>query len=301
MAALDKWLTGLPADASVADAARVAILSRAAEVSRHLPLAALQPEEDIEYVHRLRVNTRRSSAVLKVFKQVYPDKHANRLDWLLRKVRRAAGPARDLDVFLDRMTKEHAPKGVLARLLRQRDAVQAGLQQVHDKLDGGHKIDRRLEKLTLKTPAKGKASKRLAATPLADWAPGRFDSVAKRFVRTLPEAGAPAAQLHQFRIECKRLRYAIEALSPGLPEMIRTEGYPLLKALQDQLGSINDHATAAVRLAEWMAEAKKSEREFLDGLIAREQKLRKREMQDFADSWNSDQELTLLSALGLAC
>ena len=95
-----KWITGLTPDMPVADAARVVLAARFEVVRQYLPLAAEKPYEDREYVHQLRVGTRRAGAALKVFGDWLPRKHHRRAKRALRTLRRAAGGARDWDVFI---------------------------------------------------------------------------------------------------------------------------------------------------------------------------------------------------------
>src|SRR5262249_46028634 len=65
-----------------------------------LPLAIEQPYKDPEHVHQLRVGTRRAGAALRAFKGCLPRKHRLATRDSLRTIRRAAGDARDWDVFL---------------------------------------------------------------------------------------------------------------------------------------------------------------------------------------------------------
>ncbi len=297
MASLDIWMTGLPADATVSDAARLSVSARTAEVVVLVPLAAHQAWSDIEHVHQLRVATRRADAVLRVYKKVFPERHADRVAGLLRAVRNAAGPARDLDVFLQRLRKENAPAGLLGRLEAQRDAAQDNILRVEAKLRGGEKLVRRLAKLNRKTPDKTKRAKRAGRKLLLDWAPTQLARGVEQFAQTLPDGLATAEQLHQFRIEGKRLRYSLEALAAGLPESVREQGYPLLKAAQGRLGKVNDHAAAAERLTDWLEGATPDEREFLGTLIAREREEQARLSRAFHKWWGDNRKKKLFDAL----
>src|SRR4051794_22443581 len=95
-----KWINGLAAAMPVEDAARVVFAARFEVVRQYLPLAATRPYEDVEYVHQLRVGTRRAGAALQVFGTCLPRKHLRAAKASLRGLRRAAGDARDWDVFL---------------------------------------------------------------------------------------------------------------------------------------------------------------------------------------------------------
>ena len=60
-----KWIEGLTPEMAVAEAATVVLAARFEVVRRYLPLAAEKPYDDLEYVHQLRVGTRRAAAALR--------------------------------------------------------------------------------------------------------------------------------------------------------------------------------------------------------------------------------------------
>lgn len=286
MGGFQKWLDDVPSDTTVADAARRAVHSRLDEVARLLPLAALEHAEDIEHVHRLRVTVRRSGAVLKTYGVVLPDDETDRLRRTLKKLRRAAGPARDLDVFLERVAKRDAPDNLLDRVRRQRCLAQADILKAHKKLRGGARLQRLADVVTALTPDKGKRSRRAAVRRLAEWAPKRLAQSVDRFVNAMPSPSNSPDELHQFRIEGKRVRYAIEALAPGLPSAAREEAYPQIEALQERLGAINDHAAAAEWISQWQEGAEGEERVFLRELIAEERALAQSQSDEFHCWWD---------------
>jgi hypothetical protein len=74
---------------------------RLVAVCHYLPLAMYQAEKDPENVHQLRVSTRRSGAAVDIFALCLPEKVYKAIRKQLRNIRRAAGAARDWDVFLD--------------------------------------------------------------------------------------------------------------------------------------------------------------------------------------------------------
>jgi len=94
-----KWIKVDSPDEPVLAVARRTLRGRLRWLWHCLPLAALQPEEDVEYVHQLRIATRRAEAALETFAPYLPGRRARWLSKKLRQVRRAAGDARDLDVL----------------------------------------------------------------------------------------------------------------------------------------------------------------------------------------------------------
>src|SRR5579871_6443332 len=97
-----KWISNLKPDAALDDAARHVLFVRLQVVKDYLPKAALEADDDSEYVHQLRVGTRRADAALRIFGDCLPKKIYKKARRRLRQLRRAAGATRDWDVFLDR-------------------------------------------------------------------------------------------------------------------------------------------------------------------------------------------------------
>src|SRR3954467_8752455 len=95
-----KWIQGLRPDTELAEAARKVLAVRLRVVREYLPRAMHRADEDPENVHQLRVGTRRADAACRIFRHCLPGRvcRAARARW--RGIRRAAGVARDWDVFL---------------------------------------------------------------------------------------------------------------------------------------------------------------------------------------------------------
>ena len=81
----------------------------------------------------------------------------------------------------------------------------------------------------------------------------KLAKVAGQFVVAMPNESSSTAELHQFRIRAKALRYAIELVAPAFEPELRKELYPLVEELQERLGRIQDHVTAAERCHNWAA------------------------------------------------
>src|SRR5437879_5070487 len=133
-----KWIKDLTAATPVADAARRVLTVRLEAVRDYLPLALHEPDKDPEYVHQLRVATRRARAALDIFAPCLPPKVHKAAKKRLRRIRRAAGAARDWDVFLATLTGLEQPPTAKQRpgqdfligyALAQRAAAQTHLQK----------------------------------------------------------------------------------------------------------------------------------------------------------------------------
>ncbi|TWT67645.1 CHAD domain protein [Posidoniimonas polymericola] len=298
MAAFDKWLTGLPADATVADAARIAIGTRSSEMASRLELAAAGVDQDREHVHQLRVASRRTAAVLKTFQKVLPERRADRLSWSARISRRAAGPARDLDVFLIRLEQENLLPGLQGRLYALREEAQSDIVRAFVKLDGGEQVRRQAAKLVARLPADHKQARRLSERSFADWAAERLRREADRFGKSAPAAGAPVEELHAFRIAAKRLRYALEVLAAGIGMESSKAAYSQLKKAQDRLGAINDHATWIVRLRDVIEQSRANERAGINDLIQYEEQCQSEAIAAFHKWWRPKRAAKLAGLLG---
>jgi len=99
MARMDKWIPDVSPDDRTSDVAARTLRLRLAAVRHYLPLAAERPEEDIEYVHELRVATRRTTAALRLYAGLLPGRRTARMERRLKQIRRAAGDARDYNVL----------------------------------------------------------------------------------------------------------------------------------------------------------------------------------------------------------
>src|SRR5271167_2033972 len=95
-----KWIHDLKPDTKLADAAQRVLGVRMGVVGDYLPLALHEPEKDPENVHQLRVGTRRARAALDIFSVCLSERMYKKVKKSLRRIRRAAGAARDWDVFL---------------------------------------------------------------------------------------------------------------------------------------------------------------------------------------------------------
>src|SRR5437016_5278776 len=104
-----KWISGLTAEMPVAEAARRVFEVRLEPIDRALAQVRERPDGDPEDVHQLRVGTRRAVAALNIFEACLPGKVYRKGRRRLRRLRRAAGAARDWDVFLATLAQRRRP------------------------------------------------------------------------------------------------------------------------------------------------------------------------------------------------
>lgn len=248
-----KWFWVEPPATRVASAAERILDIRLSEVQRFLPLAARHDADDIEYVHQLRVSCRRAAAALRAFEEL-AGKRGRKLKKWLRRLRQAAGPARDADVYLARLRAELDPANHYAQELvdvvrQSRTEAQAMLVSVDAEASQGgfqRAIDRALDRIA-------RCDDEIADETFARFA---LDAVAEATagLAVVDSQTASLAELHQLRIAAKRLRYAIEIFHSAAAPELRVELYPQVEELQERLGAINDHNASQARLQAWLGD-----------------------------------------------
>jgi len=203
--------------------------------------------EQPKAVHRLRIATRRADAGLRLFEPLLPPRRTERLRRRIRKLRRAAGQVRDVDVLLSRLCGAPAADGdVLPLLSELRDCRSKRENQLLQRIQshGSRRIRRQSRKVVARIRWRDGDSQQnangdgvLFLRPVLD----EFRAAARADL-------TDGAGLHQFRKCAKRLRYSVELLIPATE---RSSLHPVqagLEALQDRLGGINDHAAACTLL-----------------------------------------------------
>ena len=222
--------------------------------------------EDIEFVHRARVATRRLRAALRMFDDCFAPKRIKRWRKAIRQTTSALGDARDRDVQIEWLcgnlsaltAKECFPgvARVLVQLERDRERLQRKVVKAVERLDakGVLKEMRRAAKkilAELATPLPAdvpadSAAPEAAAPPQPD--PEAVERVKQHVLRQLHEFVAQQDSLanpedherhHAMRIAAKRLRYTLEisrAVHPGRLDA----AVEAIKKVQTLLGDVHD-------------------------------------------------------------
>ncbi|MGL6076651.1 MAG: CHAD domain-containing protein [Fimbriiglobus sp.] len=245
-----KWIHGLTADMPAVEAARTILDARLGVVRHYLPLAIEEPWKDLEYIHQLRVSTRRTAAALRIFEPLFKDKPAKRLKNSLRDIRQAAGHARDWDVTQVHMLASpalskasEAQTLLLAYALGHRSAAQAALTNL-DESDFDH-----LES-TSDLLAEGDEN----LTILAEIAQETLNEQLIAVGTILDDGPESPEELHATRIAGKRLRYSMELFADCYSDPFRAVLYPLVEELQEHLGDVQDAHVMLTRLDQLQAE-----------------------------------------------
>ncbi len=254
----------LAPDLSPKAAARAAVRvpMRALEVL--LPAAADHWEAHTEYVHQVRVSTRRAAAALTVFACCYDAAEVAGTRRMLKRIRRAAGGARDCDVHLDLFRRRlvDAPEDerlairhLIDSLELQRIEAQEAIHRVSKKYPA--KRVRRARKALAKSlhkpdrigvDSKKKKKKKKKIRELRDLAAVVVPPAAAEVRRESEVTPRTEAQLHEVRIAVKRLRYACEIFYGSMPgdrqRSVKSQVIPLV----DALGAMNDVCNVLIRL-----------------------------------------------------
>ena len=249
-----KWISDLKPDTPLTEAARHVLFVRLQVVENYLPRAALEADDDIEYLHQLRVGTRRADAALRIFTDCLPKKTYRKARRRLKALRRAAGDARDWDVFLEDLLGR--AKGADAKhrggldfligyALGQRAAAHAELEAVY-RQEGPTFETFLVRTLEAIRPLDEQPSPAI----LVDLArPMLFERLKELEQAALADLTA-YAQLHQVRIAGKHLRYAMEVFADCFDPTFRATLYPRIEQLQEILGRANDSHVAVERLTD---------------------------------------------------
>ena len=295
-----KWVEGIFPDGSVEDAARRSLEARLTTVNHWLPLAAYLADQDPEHVHRLRVSTRRAVAALRLYRDCLRSKPARWLNKRLKKIRRAAGEARDFDVLASRLDLTYGQRAgpVVAIISKRRAAVQPAIIKTAERCRRRDRFVRKTAKLLecIYPPDKHKSQ----PIVFRSWAAKQLNEAAQPFFDALPDEAADTKALHQFRICAKALRYTIELVAPTFGPELRDEYYPLVEELQERLGKIQDHVTASDRLCKWADdESDAATHELLRELAAEEGTRLEEELRKFRAWWTAERVEALRRGLTL--
>lgn len=209
--------------------------------------------DDPEYIHQMRVATRRLRAALRLFSPALPEHFAKTLRTPLSALMKQLGQTRDLDVLLDEIVNP-----VLAAL-----PDEPRLPALAGDITNRRYAARAQAIALLAAPDYGRilltALESLHAVPMTDTPTIELLSFAtERLSRLRKKARLLAAaarvdrpqSLHAFRVGIKRLRYALEFFSPLTSHRTAEVLLKRLVRLQDTLGQLNDLANAGTLLME---------------------------------------------------
>lgn len=239
-------------------------LSRA--LQRHIPAAIAGDDRG---VHQARVTSRRLREAVPVFATGLSGSKAGKARRKIRRVTRALGTVRELDVtvqLLDELARSpsvsrDAVEDVRARVMKERDARRKLMIERLEKVNA--------DKLESRLASVGAALDEATSEPWRKALSARLMTRSRRLLDAMTEAGQMYApdRLHAVRIAAKKLRYGLElAADSGLKQAaphVRT-----IKRAQDMLGRLHDLQVLQTHVAAVQAEPRSGRpREALEDLI----------------------------------
>ncbi|MGA2239528.1 MAG: YfcE family phosphodiesterase [Candidatus Bathyarchaeia archaeon] len=265
-------------------------------------IEGVRKNDDIEFMHKLRVTSRRVRAALSLFEECFPKKSSKKWMRGIRNVARSSGAARDADVqltFLEdysRTVEDRNALPGLAYLMTLQKARRVGMQfnvvSALDALDGSNILtdiatssmtilrnllhERNRSESAIKTPSTCEKARDHIST--------RLDEVLvlEQFVHV----ESAAAKHHELRIAAKRLRYTMEIFSSLYKEELK-EQISLMKQLQDVLGEIHDYDVWVQEFSVYMQGVPDDARYGASKALNHAAEMRKSRYKDFVSLWDN--------------
>ena len=202
--------------------------------------------DDIEYVHRMRVASRRLRTALQLFKGYLPGDHAELWRHEIKAITRSLGSARDLDIQIELIEEKYRTlcekifqpgyKRLLLRLKQKRRDAQQKINLAIQRLQENQTVD------SMRTFLERASVDQNQDTPaLLGFASGRIHRALTDFLSYQGYIHMPdnSEKLHAMRIAGKHLRYTLELFTPLYGDSL-TPFIKIMKNIQDQLGEIHD-------------------------------------------------------------
>lgn len=217
---------------------------------------------DIEFIHRMRVASRRIRSCLPLFKECFPPKKYKEWRKEIRNITRTLREARDADVqiaflktHIEGLEEESLRPGVerfLLRLRQRRERMQPRVIKAMDRLLESGVVDD-MEKLCRRMSRGCSAdlhSPEVYQKALANITSRLDDIFSHEASVYIPEN---IEEHHAMRIAVKRLRYTMEVFSPLYEGELKTQ-IAVCKKLQDMLGDMHDCDVWMENLPQFMEE-----------------------------------------------
>ncbi len=279
----------------------------------------MRAAEDIEFIHRMRVASRRIRSCLPLFKECFPSGKYSVWRKEIRNITRALREARDADVeiaflkaYIDKLEEENLRPGAerfLLRLRQRRERVQPRVIKA---------LDRLLESGVVKDMEKSCRKMRREKRNAGANSPETYQKALVHITSRLEEifAHEPSVYIpenieehHAMRIAVKRLRYTMEVFSPLYEDGLKNQ-LAVCKKLQDMLGDLHDCDVWMDYLPQFMEEERAYSLDYFGqdgsfgilepGLLHLQKHLRERRSaiyEEFAACWKNLQEQNIWNNL----
>ncbi len=226
--------------------------------------AGILSDQDPEFLHQYRVCLRRTRAVISLLKGGVPASEKKWLSTGLKELMQKTNLLRDLDVYLlkretfYKLLKPEHHSGLSLFF----DDIELRRTTALDNLRGwlhstSYQKQCKVIESLLQRPKQG-----ISAQP-ADISCAIYarKAVWKRFKKVRGRAGkidlqSEDAEIHQLRIDCKKLRYLLEVFAPVFTNSVFQRELNTLKQLQNYLGDHNDKAVQHAFLSHYLQQQK---------------------------------------------
>lgn len=223
--------------------------------------AGVIADHDTEFLHDYRIQLRKIRSVLSLFRGVYDDAQTLELKARFSSLMAPTGALRDLDVYL--LDKSHyydlLPENLhggldgLFTVLAERRQSEHQLLSRHLESSSYHKDIKELQ-TRYGRPRELKRGPN-AERPSFEYA---RDLIWKRYRKVSRIAAGitehtPDVEVHELRIQCKKLRYLMEFFGPMFPQSAFKRLLKPMKKLQDNLGLFNDYSVQQESLGAFLA------------------------------------------------
>ncbi|MBJ9686508.1 CHAD domain-containing protein [Burkholderia vietnamiensis] len=253
---------------SGATVAEAFVLSASSTVREAVRWAAqLDPQEDPEVFHKLRVALRRMRSLWWAYGPLLDKGDAANWRAQFKTLANIAGKTRDWDILQGLLTQYEAAKHPRVSLLMfvascRSDAALFSCKAIRE-ADVKHVLNRAVESARhqLTTSAETPAFEKFIRSRVLV----AERALEKRLRRATSHGESSYAALHEVRIAGKRLRYLLEFFSPVL-DIGHRETIKRLKATQDELGELNDVVASEALLQEYGPQF--GQREIVDAAVS---------------------------------
>jgi CHAD domain-containing protein len=280
-----KWTAGISPNQSACAVAAGVLDARLKAVCQSLPLAAERSNEDVEYVHQLRISVRRAVEALRVFSRLIEEGEANAVRDRLRRIRLAADEARNWDVMAGRFSHGgDIPAKIVEQIQARRREVQGPIVAIYQEIMAGA-FEAKIESLVREVAShrQGDGKRRFGRQ-----APQYLAPVVKKFFHAAESDLTSDESLHGLRIRTKKLRYTMEIVAVAFDPAFRKNLYPKVTLFQDLLGAVNDHATTRMLFGDWRLKSEDAEQKaFLEGLLLAEERATEDLRAAFQATWTA--------------
>lgn len=263
--------------------------------------------KDIEFLHRMRVASRRLRTALAVFDACLPPKRLARWTKYLRQITQALGAARDTDVQIALLeqfyrdlpdpTYQPGVRRLLLRLRQRREKLQKKVLLDLDALETGGVLAEMQQRLE---PIAARQEQTYLYTPFT-YQSG-FETIAAEIEKFLSyeeyiQQPERIEELHAMRIAAKHLRYTMEVFAPIYPDQLKP-AMTAIRRVQEALGNIHDCDVWTISLPQFLeAETRRTQKYFghtrqmkrvepgVNFFLQDRQETREKTYQDFVAYW----------------